>query len=136
MADPWATEVDELHAFFEAYFLGTIPADEIRRFADVLDPDFTIVGPNGDVSDRTTTVEAVRRGHDHTRNLMLTTRDHELIHADSSTVVSSYIERHAWTDGRENERLSTVVFRRDDTMPNGLRWLRVHETWTVHESPG
>ncbi len=134
MADAWMTEVDELHEFFEAYFLGTIPADDLTRFETVLDPDFTIVGPDGGVSNRATTLDAVRQGFHHTSDFTLTTRDHRLVHADDSTVVGSYIEHHGWSDGRENERLSTVVFRVDDSMPNGLRWLRVHETWTVHAS--
>ncbi|MEM9464313.1 MAG: DUF4440 domain-containing protein [Actinomycetota bacterium] len=133
MAEPWVTEIDELHAFFEAYFLGTAPADDLRRFADVLDPTFTIVGPDGNVSDRAATIDAVGQGHAHTRDFTLTTRDHELVHADDTTVVAAYIEHHAWSDGRENERRSTVVFRVDDTKPNGLRWLRVHETWTAHD---
>jgi hypothetical protein len=132
MTQLWMTEVDELHAFFEAYFLGTLPADDVRRFADVLDPDFTIVGPDGGVSTRAETIAAVNAGHAHTSDFTLTTKDHQLVHADDSTVIGSYVEHHGWTDGRENERLSTVVFRRDDSMPNGLRWLRVHETWTVH----
>ena len=126
------TEVDELHAFFEAYFLGTIPAEDMSRFADVLDDDFTIAGPDGVVSDRATTLEMVRQGYAHTSDFTLTVRDHRPIHADDATVIGSYIEHHGWSDGRENERLTTVVFRRDDTTPNGLRWLRVHETWTVH----
>lgn len=132
MSASWATEVDELHAFFEAYFLGTIPADDMSRFASVLDPDFAIVAPDGSVSDRAATLDAVGQGYAHTRDFTLTTRDHQLVHADGSTVIGSYIEHHGWADGRQNERLSTVVFRVDETAPNGLRWLRVHETWTIH----
>ncbi len=136
MAEPWVTEIDELHAFFEAYFLGTLPADDVSRFAGVLDDAFTIVAPNGSMSTRAETIAAVSAGHAHTTDMSLTTKDHALIHADDTTVIASYVEHHGWTDGRENERLSTVVFRVDDAMPNGLRWLRVHETWTVHESLG
>ena len=124
MTDAWVTEIDELHAFFEAYFLGTIPADDVSRFAGVLDDDFTIVGPDGSVNTRAETIAMVQQGHAHTSAMTLTTRDHELIHADESTVIASYVEHHGWADGRENERLTTVVFRVDDSMSNGLRWLR------------
>ena len=129
----WQAEIDQLHAFFEAYFLGTIPADDMGRFADVLDADFTIVGPNGAVSDRAETLDAVRQGHAHTSDMTITCRDHELLHADPSTVLATYVEHHDWTDGRHNARLSTVAFRADTAMPNGLRWLRVHETWVPAE---
>ncbi|MEM9200308.1 MAG: DUF4440 domain-containing protein [Actinomycetota bacterium] len=134
MTDAWVTEIEELHAFFEAYFLGTISVDDISRFAEVLDPHFEIVAPNGSVSDRAGTITAVSAGHGHAVDMAIITRDHQLVHADDAIVVASYVERHEWSDGRENERLSTVVFHRDDTKPNGLRWRRVHETWTQHES--
>lgn len=130
----WQTEIDELHAFFEGYFLGTLPADDVSRFAGVLDEGFTIVGPDGSVSDRATTIDMVGQGHAHATDMTIRCLDHRLLFDDGATLVASYVERHAWTDGRENERLSTVVFAPDPAMPNGLRWIRVHETWTLHES--
>ena len=46
----WKTEINELHAFFEAYFLGKIPKDEIDRVERALARDFTILvgGASGD----------------------------------------------------------------------------------------
>ena len=51
-----------------------------------------------------------------------------VLEEDHALVVAEYEE---WQEeGREiTSRHSTVVFRRDDAMPNGLEWLRVHETW-------
>ena len=128
----WSDEIRGLHAFFEGYFLGTLPADDLSRFADVLDPAFTIVGPDGSVADRATTIEMVRQGHAHTRDMTIECLDLELLHQGDTTLVASYVERHAWADGRENRRLATVVFAADATMPHGARWVRVHETWTLH----
>ena len=129
----WKTEIDELHAFFEAYFLGRIPADDQNRFARVLDADFTIVGPDGNESSRAETLEMVRRGHAHTSDMTIRCGDHRLLFDDGAMLVASYVERHAWSDGRENDRRSTVVFAIDVTMPNGVRWIRVHETWTDND---
>ena len=130
----WQTEIDELHAFFEGYFLGTIAVNDMSRFADVLDDGFTIVGPHGETSSRDETLAMVRQGHAHATDMTIECRDHRLLLDDGATLVASYVERHAWTDGRENERLSTDVFAADPAMPNGLRWIRVHETWTTHAS--
>jgi hypothetical protein len=43
-------------------------------------------------------------------------------------VIATYVEHHQLRD-RANHRLATVVFRVDPEGSNGLRWLRVHETW-------
>ena len=47
-------------------------------------------------------------------------------------VVASYQEHHQLTE-RRNARLSTVVFTRDPSAPNGLLWFRVHETWMADD---
>lgn len=130
----WQTEIDELHAFFEAYFLGTIPAHQIDRFAEVLDPSFTIVGPNGAESSRDETVAMVRQGHAHATDLSIRCTDHRLLLDDGVTMVAAYVEHHDWPDGRHNERRSTVVFAADPAMPNGVRWVRAHETWAADAS--
>ncbi|MEM8706188.1 MAG: DUF4440 domain-containing protein [Actinomycetota bacterium] len=131
---PWHVEIDQLHAFFEGYFLGTIAVDDTGRFADVLDDGFTIVGPHGETSSRDETLAMVRQGHAHTSDMTIRCVDHRLVHADGDTTVATYVEEHHWTDGRANRRLATVVFTADVTMPNGLRWVRVHETWVPEAS--
>ena len=77
----WQTEIDELHAFFEGYFLGMLPADDVSRFAGVLDEEFTIVGPDGSVSDRATTVEMVGQGHNHATDMTIECLDHRDLQA-------------------------------------------------------
>lgn len=130
----WQTEIDQLHAFFEGYFLGTIASDEMGRFADVLGDGFTIVGPHGEESSRDETLAMVRQGHGHTSDMTIRCVDHRLLHADGDTIVATYVEEHRWADGRSNQRLATVVFATDRAMPNGLRWVRVHETWVPLEA--
>ena len=123
----WREEIEELHEFFEAYFLGT--ESSLDRVDRVLSPTFTIVGPHGVESDRAATMQALVEGHGHTTSLRITTTDHRRILADGNVVIASYIEHHELAE-RSNHRLSTVVFTLDDDAPNGLRWEHVHETWT------
>lgn len=122
----WRAEIIELHELFEAYFLGR--TDSLDRVEEALHAEFSIVGPNGGVSDRAATLEMLRRGHAHTDSLVISTLDHTLLHQTDEVLVASYIERHELS-AATNDRLSTVVFAIDPAGPNGLRWLRVHETW-------
>jgi len=123
----WREEIEELHDFFEAYFTGA--EDSLARAEAVLAPEFTIVGPDGSEADRAATIRMLQGGHAHTSDLTITTSDHRLLHDAEAVLVASYVEHHDLGD-RQNHRLSTVVFRPDPAAPNGLNWLRVHETWT------
>ncbi len=122
----WRAEIIELHDFFQAYFLGQ--EGSLDRVEAALHPGFSIVGPGGAVSDRAATLEMLRQGHAHTESLVITTLDHALLHQSEELLIASYIERHQLTAGA-NDRLSTVVFAIDPAGPNGVRWVRVHETW-------
>lgn len=124
----WIEEIDGLHEFFEAYFLGT--EQSLERFESALDEKFTIVGPDGAENDRAATVRMVRDAHGHTDSLTISTSDHRLLAETDELLVATYIEHHQLRDG-VNHRLATVVFRIDPEGSNGLRWLRVHETWLV-----
>ncbi len=125
---PWEAEVRELHEFFQAYFLGE--TSSLDRADQALAADFMIVGPDGNESDRDTTMATLRAGHDHTTSLVITTSDHVLHQETADMVVASYVEHHQLSD-RMNARRSTVVFRKLASGPNGLQWLRVHETWSA-----
>lgn len=128
VADPWRTEIDELHAFFEAYFLGRIPEDEIGRAERALARNFTMVRPDGVEADRAATLSSILDGHGYADVLEITVTEHRLIISTDQHVVSTYVENHRLRD-RTNHRVATVVFERDPDGPNGLRWARVQETW-------
>lgn len=125
----WRTEIVELHDFFQAYFLGQ--EDSLDRVEAALHGEFSIVGPDGAMSDRAATLEMLRGGHAHTEALTITTLDHRLLHTTPELVLASYVEHHQLTS-TTNDRLSTVAFLVDPAGPNGVRWLRVHETWLDH----
>jgi len=122
----WRQEIEELHDFFENYFRGT--ESSLERVEEALAPGFSIVGPDADESDRDQTLTALRVGQGRATDLRITTRDHRLILEDGNTVVAAYVEQHDSPSGQTLRR-STVVFVVDVEGPNGLRWLRVHETW-------
>ncbi len=128
--EPWHREVIELHEFFEGYFLGTLPVNDLARVEDALDRDFTILGPDGSESDRAATLAAIGQGHDHTKSLKITITEARLLSETDELIAARYIENHELSTG-SNHRWSTAVFRQDPAGPNGLRWLTVHETWVA-----
>jgi len=119
-------EIDELHEFFEALFLGTISS--LERAEAALADDFTMAGPDGSVADRATVLAMLDAGQGHTSSLRIEVEDHRLLAETDKIIVASYVEIHRLSS-RNNRRLTTVVFRKDASAPNGVRWVRGHETW-------
>ena len=124
----WHDEIIQLHEFFEAYFLGTVPEDDLSRMDAALSPGFTHLGPHGAVTDRAGTIAAVRAGYAHTQSLEITITEASVLAESDGLIVCRYVENHALTAG-SNHRWSTAAFVPDDSAPNGLAWVTVHETW-------
>lgn len=122
----WQHEIIEMQGFLEAWYLGREQA--LDRVEEALHPAFSFAGPNGESADRATVLDLIRNGHGHTAQLRITTSDHQLLHRTPEVIVAAYVERHELARG-DNERLCTVVFTVEDDAPNGLRWLRTHESW-------
>jgi len=131
---PWLDEIVQLHDFFEAYFLGTVPESDLSRMDGVLAEGFTHLGPHGAVTDRSETLAAVRAGYAHTKQLKITITEPTLLSGSEDLLVCRYIENHELTAGT-NHRWSTVAFEKDPTTPNGLSWVTVHETWVANTRP-
>lgn len=129
----WRAEVVELHDLFDAWFRDGVGS--LDRFEATMDPSFTIISPSGRLATAAEIVEAVRAGRGRAPDQQISTGDHELLLATDDVVVARYVEQQR-TATVSSRRWSTVVFRRDRTMPNGVRWLTVHETWLAPPSAG
>ena len=125
MTPDWHAEIVELHEVFERYFTGGI--DSLQRVEAALGPDFTIVGPSGHTASRDQTLSALATGYATRDGFEIVIDEARLVADTPDLVVATYIESQI--SGAETSRLqSTVVFEKDGAGPNGLRWLRVHET--------
>ena len=129
----WREEIVELHEFFRAYYLGE--EDSLARAETALHPQFSIVDPRGAVADRAATLERLASAHEGLTTFDIATVDHRLLHAADDLIVAEFVEVQQRPDG-SNERLSTVVFLADRAGPNGLVWLRVHQTWIAGSEAG
>lgn len=123
------TEIRELHAFFQAWHRAELPRTEeaFARFQDALAPGFEIVTPDGAARDREAILTLVWDGHASDPEARIWVERPRLHFHEGGVLVASYDEMQQ-VAGRSTARRSTVVFRADETAPNGLVWLRVHET--------
>ena len=122
-------EVRELHAFFEAWFNGELPADEaaFARCADALAPEFVIVPPGGGALDRSALLAAVRAGYG-SGPLRIQVTD-PLVHALTDDLFAVCYEEWQEQGGLRRGRASRAVLRPRPGAPNGVEWLRVDEVW-------
>jgi hypothetical protein len=131
-------EIIELHRFFEDWFTGKLgPTDAaFSRFPSVLADAFEIISPSGEVSDRDTIVERVRGAHGAFADPSLGYRIWIDGYRGRSLGGGLYLANYEeWQEsgGVARGRLSTVIFRRNSSAPNGIQWVHVHEVWLPQE---
>lgn len=143
MNDPTLTErcekeVVELHRFLEDWYNGALaPTEEnLARFAGVLAPSFLLVSTDGRTSSRATLVDGLRKAHGTWREpgsdepgagrIRIERFRTRLI--DGPVALATYEE---WREvgGEVRGRTSTVVFRLEHGLPNGVAWYHLQETW-------
>ena len=124
-------EIIELHEFFEHWFRGELPDDDesFSRFADVMAADFVLVRPEGTESTRADLMHSLRTAHGCDPGAAIQVTGIRRVADSGELLVARYEEIQETADGA-TRRLSTVIFRRREGAPNGLAWVRVHETWS------
>jgi hypothetical protein len=126
----WLQEVEALHRFFEEWIGGTdAPSGAgLDRFEGALAEGFAYVTTSGTLLDRDAIIAFVREARGAQPGLRIGIEQPRLLHACEHHVVAVYQE---WQEAGEERsgRASTVVFERDTSAANGVRWLHVHETW-------
>ncbi|WP_372909892.1 hypothetical protein [Salinigranum sp.] len=125
-----AREVDELHAFFELWFVGELPQrrEELSRFVDVLADDFRMVQPSGLTRTRDGIATDVFEAHGAHDDVTVETSAFEPRHVGEESCLGTYEEWQSMGDERTG-RVATVLFRRAAETPNGVEWVHLHETW-------
>jgi hypothetical protein len=123
-------EIAELHDFFQSWFSGSIAQSEANfaRVTTALEPSFTLIGPDGGLSDYTTVIGWLRGGYGARPGFRLWTEQITLRQRHAGLWLATYVEGQE-IDGRVNQRLSSALFCAQPSAPRGLAWLHVHETW-------
>ncbi|MCF2528877.1 DUF4440 domain-containing protein [Yinghuangia soli] len=102
-------------------------------FADVHDPAFDLIAPNGERLFLDAVLEAVRRAYGTAPALRLRISDVEVVASGGGVHVAVYREMHENGESAGAEvRRSTVVLvdaPHAPYAPHGLWWRHLHETW-------
>ena len=131
----WQNAVIELHEFFQSWFAGTVPPEDIAKLEDALDESFSMVEPRGGHLDRGDVITGVRTRFGADAEVQISVDGFVLVAATERVLVGRYREHHRHGDGQSTHRHSTAVFTRA-TETDPWRWLHVHETWFDEPADG
>lgn len=126
----WQHEIVELHHFFIAWLGGELPktAEVFARFSATAAPSFTIIGPSGQLVERTALVEGLYAAHGSRPNLEIWI-ERPLLRLRTGQLSLVTYEEWQREAGKVTARQSSALFIDAPSTPNGLAWLHVHETW-------
>lgn len=124
-------EIIRFHVFFVDWMTGALTQtdDHFAQFSDSLSDDFYIVSPSGQVSRRDLLINEVHRAYNQRHNFRIWIENVTVRHTFENIVVATYEEwREIEGDTNPTALISTVIFTKDQSKPNGLMWQCVHET--------
>jgi hypothetical protein len=121
-------EIEEIHHLLEGWMTGrSEKATSLRRFESVLHEDFTFISSSGVEIDRAGFIEHLRQLQGQCADTRLWAENIRTICSSKLFVVACF-EEYEHDKDIARARVSTVVFQCEDSHPNGLCWLRLHET--------
>ena len=118
-------EIDDLHAFFQAWYRGgdTLSLD---RVAGVLAAEFELLAPNDDWISRRQLLDQLSEGRGAHPTLTITIEHlgYRVSAADSASI--EYIEQHV-ENGQVDKRLCCASLRRTRSGSSGVEWVAIYE---------
>jgi len=124
------SEIEDLHAFFEAWLAGRAEVDDLHRCEGVLDGNFQLVVPSGEVLEKARLLAGIRAEKGGRGPSFRITTQNVHSRALSEDLRLVVYEEHQWlAGGQTNQRVSSALFRSREGTPHGVEWLHVHETW-------
>ncbi len=123
-------EIEVLHKFFVDWFLGQLPDDAFDRIPRVMGEGFVLISPSGVRTERgplLNELKAAKGGRTGT-GFRIWIEGYTAQDLGHGLWLAEY-EEHQQVGDKTTARLSTAVFREEPEAPEGVVWLRVHETW-------
>ena len=123
-------EVEALHEFFVAWFLGRNLADlDFSLVERVLAADFRMIAPDGSAVDRRAVIAALcdRKGTA-PDDFAISILDLRPVWQAKEAVLLEFVERQ-YRGGRTTQRQSTALFTAESSAPRGVVWRHLQETW-------
>ncbi|HSR53492.1 MAG TPA: hypothetical protein VLV83_21925 [Acidobacteriota bacterium] len=126
-------EVEELHKFFEGWANSTLENNDeaFSRFSSVLDENFHIINPSGQVISRQVLVDSLRQSYGSvpTGQARYWIEDFQGWQVAPGVFLALYEEWQNLDGKKSGGRVSSALFRRAEGTPNGVKWLHLHETY-------
>lgn len=123
-------EITELHIFFQDWLGGSLSKTPqvFERFVANRSEDFKIINPNGLMQDKDMLTTRLYNAHGSRPGMVIYTEMLQC-HALSPDVILAVYVEHQEIGGAKSNRVSSALFSKDSSCPNGLKWHHVHETW-------
>ncbi len=134
LAEACEAEIRSLHAFFGDWFRGDAPRtnESLARLEAALGAEFRLLGPDGDVAERSAVIDAVEAGHgaaaDGEAPDRIDIEDVDVRFERGEVCLVTY-EEHQRTAGEWRGRRSSALFEAAEAAPEGVVWRHLHETW-------
>jgi len=121
-------EIHELHAFFTAWYRGTIadPDSAFSRVENVLAPEFTLITSDGYTMPREQLLSLLRGEHAKRPEIEMRVDQIQLRLVSGEIVLITYQEHGVTANGARSKLISALLRRKPNT-PNGLEWVHIHE---------
>lgn len=123
-------EIVELHQFFEDSHNGRLPKsmETMDRYASVTVPDFYVATVDGRIVPREECIAGVLGRNGTLAGLRMWIEKVVVRQQQGDIFIATYQEWGQEVSGRRTMFTSTAVFQRDDSKPNGVVWLLIHES--------
>ena len=121
-------EIVELHEFFEGWFCGRLTGNEISVLDNVIHDEFILITPQADQIDKSRLKEIISSNHGKISDQKIWVENISIRSTFDGVILATYNECQKKNDV-ETCRLSSVLFKKDDSARNKIRWLHLHETF-------
>lgn len=125
-------EVLARHRFFEAWFTGTAAPEAMEETARVFAPDMRMIAPNGQEHDAAAVVAYLRACQaTRAQGFAIRVAFCGTLDLGPDAVLLRYDEYQTDEQGASTRRRSSAIFSPDASLPGGVVWRHLQETWTT-----
>lgn len=134
MASPVSKEITELHVFFQEWFRGNVPDDDMSRVSQALHAEFTWISPWGTMLSKDELIHRIMPVFGTRPEMVIEIRNIHEIPLSATHILAHYEEwqRH---DEFNMGRISTAIFLKEAASPNGVSWFHLQETMLPAPDP-
>ncbi len=124
-------EITEFFQFFSDWFEGTIPNtdEQFSRITRIIPDDSTYISHEGHlIMSKPFFREAIRSAHGSIHKLHMQAKNIQLQWENGDLALVIFEECSSASIAVPDDRLCSVIFRKNPNTPNGIEWLHFHET--------